>query len=501
MKQFDKLTFGALFCAALAGCNGIDKDTDLAEQSTPLDVSGTFFTYTTSDNPKDETSTGPESSMGLYMFDDESGQVTAENVRYTSIDGTERFQAAGMELKTPEDGSLVTVLGYAPYNEALENGIYPLDFTRQGTPELMLYRSSMSNVLHGNKVNARLELRPVLSRAVFNLTLGKNVQEADLEGLSISIEGMFTKASFDVLAGSLSAGETPGSITPAKDSDREFSAILLPSGSVDGYSLKLTLPAMEQSERVQSFSDIADFTKIDAGMLYTFDITVEPDQMHIDMTQTPIGDWEEGGSDQNIGDTDIFESLLMTDIQDFEEGNLFATQKYEEIPAETWFYRWYEKINETDNYARIIIDPTIGKKVVNFKMPKDDNVTAADKVIGYHTSNIPKGKFKVQFKANYIATAGASIDMKCYVRCGTKRYVVSNNNGNGTSGAVIRAGQYGTYEIVFDFNTTTANTWDSGNKNHKPATDEDLKDIYFTFAFNHKAAEVNLYDFKLLKAE
>lgn len=485
----------------LSGCDSTDETTSQSGNPTVIGVRGNFFSYMISDNPKDE-STVSSKQLGVYLLHEETGipVEAGNNIPYISNGDSKDFQAVGFELRTPADGSMVSLMAYAPYKENLVGTDYPLDFTLQDEPGLQLYRSTKSNVLYDDHANANIELRPVLSKALFKLIPAKGVKEGQLDNAAIRLDGMFTRASFDVLNGVMSAGSDVRPISLTCDAQNENAALLLPSNTVEGYKLTLTTPHMEQSERECLFTDLNGLTKLEPGMQYTFNITVEPDQMRICVEQTPIGNWGSDGNSQNIGQSGISENYLLTDIQDFEVKDLFATKDYKTVPAESWFYRNEESIHPTDNFAKIVMDETLNKKVVNFKMPTDANVTASNKVVGYHMTNATKGKFKVQFKAK-LEPASATTEMKCYLRCGTGRHIVVLGGNAGTGGAQISKDTYSTCNISFDFTRTTANTWDNNASAVKDITDADLKDVYITFAFNHKAAEVRLYDLKLLKAE
>lgn len=500
-KTFCKISMGILIILMSAGCDDSDQTTSQSGSSTTIGVRGSFFSYMLTDNPKDESSVKPNRQLGVYMLEEETGLPIGENcnILYQSTDGSEVFQAVRQEqaLRTPENGSLVNIMAYAPYKETLEGNNYPLEFTNQDAPDLQLYRASKSNVLHTDHSKANLELRPVLSKALFKLIPAKEVKQDELKDASIRLDGMFTRASFNVLDGVMNEGSDVQPINRICNAQCETTALLLPSNTVQGYKLTLTLPHMEESTRECSLVDLDGLHELLPGMQYMFNIVVEPSSMKISVEQSPIGNWGTKGENQDVDTGNINENFLRSDVQDFEEGDLLPTKKYDDVPAETWFYRHHENIHPTDNFARIVKDETLNKKVVNFKMPQDAGVTAADKVVGYHALHATKGKFKVQFKAKVV---GDAVDMKCYLRCSTGRYLVTTS-GHGTGSATIVSDNYRTYSIEFDFNRTTANTWDNDKTEKLDATDADLKNIYITFAFNHKASEMKMYDLQLLKSK
>ncbi len=508
MKNYSALfSIGILLICMLSGCENQVSDSSQQNNSSVIVPGGRFYSYRLTDNIKDDEEEAWKANryVGMYLFKERSSEVVegCANVKYESISGARHFVVANPEkaFVTPEDKSGVQLMGYAPYSEAVTDDIYPLDVANQGDNlQMQFYYASKSDVLYRDHNKTYLEFRPMLSKAVFKVVPYKGVAGSDLEGVAICLDGMNTKGGFNLLTGNFTASSAPVPINLTCET-HEAVALLLPSNSVDGYKLTLKTPNMDEKERECMFTDMeGGVARLEPGMQYTFTIEVEPNRMKISVEQTPIGNWGSDGSDQNIGQGGISENYLLTDIQDFATEDFFATKDYKAVTAETWFYRHEEAINAETNFAKIELDPTVNKKVVYFKMPSDANTSAADKGVGYHVTNALRGHFKLQFKAK-MDTGSETTEMKCYLRCATKRYIVGLGGNSGTSGVNVGTDHYATYSMSFDFNKTTAATWDNDAAKVKDITDEDLKDVYITFAFNHKAAAIKMYDMKLLKVE
>lgn len=491
-NRLNIVSIGVFIIMALSGCDNQSSDASQDEGVNLIELGGRFYSYRLTDNLKDDEEEVWKANryVGMYL-QKEIGDTPVDeckNIKYESLSNPKRFMAMAPEeaFSTPTDKSGVTVVGYAPYNEKVEENIYPLEFTNQNNnPELQFYYASKSDALFKDHCKTFLEFRPVLTKALFKLVPDVGVEQSELSNASISIIGMYTKAGFDLLKGTFTQGTDVAPISLECGDSYESTALLLPSNSVEGYNLTITLPGLKNSTREWNFTEA--LSELSSGMQYTFTITVTPNSMNISVEQTPIANWgEEGG---NNGVNDIEENLISAEIDNMAEGDLRKVQKYEDVPDDSWFYRYYTGEDAT-SFAKIESDN--GRKVVHAQLAADANVTAADKIVGCHLQNAPKGIFTIKF----IAKATEKVKMEFYLRADTKRYIASTGN-KGSAGIDILSDDYQSYSIDFNFGKTVANTWSSGNE--IDATDTDLANVYVGFNFNHKAGDVKLYDLRIIR--
>lgn len=491
MKNYSRLfSIGVLYILTLFSCDSQNSDSSRQDSSSLIIPGGRFYSYRLIDNIKDDEEETWKANryVGMYLLEERSIETIngCENVKYESISDSKHFVATVPEeaFTTPADKSGVHLLGYAPYNETITDGIYPLDVAMQdGNPQLQFYYASKSDVLYKEHSKTYLEFRPVLTKAVFKLTPNVGVEENELNNAVIRINGMYTKGGFNLLTGNFTEASETGPISLACGEGHSANALVLPAESVENYSLTVTLPGLENSTREWNFAEA--LSKLESGMQYTFSISITPNSMKIDVEQTPITDWETG-VDTPVNKWE--ENLLAVNLENLPEGALLKVQNYNEIPEDTWFYRYYKGEEET-SFAKITMED--GKKVVHFKLAQDNDVTASDKIVGCQLQNASKGIFSITF----MAKADVDVNMHAYLRTGTQRYIASEG-GKGDASVKILADKFQSYTINFDFSKTVKNTWDGSGA--IASTDDDLKNVYVGFNFNHKPAEVKLYDMKIV---
>jgi endonuclease G len=152
---------------------------------------------------------------------------------------------SGNTIYYPTNGSSVGFIAYYPYQSSITSlGTYPVNVADQTQKIDLLYAKTDVNY---NKTapSVSLTFAHQLSKLVITAQKGTGVD--DLTGLSVTIKGLKTKASFDLSAGTLAAGTdaaaiTPKTITaPASASDNGvYEAILLPE-TATGSTVEFTI--------------------------------------------------------------------------------------------------------------------------------------------------------------------------------------------------------------------------------------------------------------------
>lgn len=189
-----------------------------------------------------------------------------ENLPFITTDGDGIFYAKSKNIYYPQKEASVDIVAYYPYKSDLNGYDYPVDITEQ--PEIF-YSNNLTDVNKDNPQNNKLQFRRILSRVVFNVT--SNTSDVSLEGLSVSINGAKTLASFSLSDGTLSVDEeSVKTITmdiSGSNMQKQASAILLPTDHASDISAQFII-----GDKTYIWTIPHD---LEAGKVYRYDIKLE----------------------------------------------------------------------------------------------------------------------------------------------------------------------------------------------------------------------------------
>ncbi len=226
----------ALCSASLAGC--IE---DGNETTSPVERKAIRFSTTIHTTRAYNSVWEPGDRIGVYMLPaqaalsaeagpGESGSIPlAENKLYTHGSGNESESVvfAGIDEENticwPGGGKAVDFTAYYPWrpSDEIPNSVYPVDLTDQSVQQKidLMYSANVEGVSEGNPA---LMFEHKLTGLVFNVT---DRDGTSLEGMTASIEGLPSKAGFDLVT---------GGIIPASESAAEpFDALLFSTSDGD----------------------------------------------------------------------------------------------------------------------------------------------------------------------------------------------------------------------------------------------------------------------------
>lgn len=227
----------------------------------------------------------------------------AKNKRYETISGNGSFTPlSGNTIYYPESGN-VDFVAYYPHstNTKLNNFVYEVDVTNQTSQEDidLLYANNATGLNKGTP-NATLSFSHKLTKVVFNVSAGTGV--ANLNGLTIKIAGMKTKADFALANAALTVdGTSTADInvkTTTSGTDVIGEAIVIPVTDAGGSVVTFTIPS------VGSFTwTIPASTEYEGGNKYSYDVELKNTgggaaQTELALTAS-INDWV-GGANESI---------------------------------------------------------------------------------------------------------------------------------------------------------------------------------------------------------
>lgn len=240
-------------------------------------------------------------AIGIYMVKSGQGLITntilAENKHYITENGTSTgiFTPANTsaEINYPIDGSKVDFIAYYPYNkDIIVDYKYPIDISVQTSqPAIDFLYSNNALALDKATPNIALGFKHKLTKVVFAITSG---DISDLSGLTVTIKGTKTKASFNL------AGNEDSALVVDENSVADISAnisstgtngeaIILPESGVGQRTFVFSLPSGE------SYTWQVPSTEIfEKGTKYTYNVQLQKSgAIKIDPDNTTIEDWTE----------------------------------------------------------------------------------------------------------------------------------------------------------------------------------------------------------------
>ncbi|MCD8173417.1 MAG: fimbrillin family protein [Alistipes sp.] len=238
MKKNNLKTIAALALAAavIAGCS--KEQADGTDGPVAVNFSaGIGETATPASTPisrASDTSWGADDPVGVYMLGNGTSTVLAGNKNYevtNTLAGT-LTPATGSELCYPQDGSAVDFVAYYPWGGGITGTSYSIDVSDQGDLpllDLMWAKATGTAGAGYSKTNptVALEFEHKLTKLIIKTQAAPGV--GNMAGMDVTIQGMDTEATFDLMAGTLGSTSTPLNITPATAIDgQRYEAIILP---------------------------------------------------------------------------------------------------------------------------------------------------------------------------------------------------------------------------------------------------------------------------------
>ncbi|WP_208094650.1 fimbrillin family protein [Mucilaginibacter agri] len=305
MKSQNILIAAAMSLLALSSCKK-DKNHDAPKP----DATAVKFTASIAGQIKTKASNDKWDSndaIGVFMKTGTGlSTVLASNKSYTTINGDGEFSpsAADQTLYYPEDGT-VDFIAYYPYKQTITSNKYPVDLSSQSNQAAidLLYANNATG-LSKTSTEANLAFSHQLSK--IELTVKNGTGVADLNGLGVSLNGLNTKADFDLGTGTLSnvsqAADVSAKLT-TQTASVLAEAIVLPVADATGNVITFTLPAGQFKLTLPAGS------KFEAGKKYAYDIELKKDATSqptavalsatiTNWTNVPSGDYTVG-EDQN----------------------------------------------------------------------------------------------------------------------------------------------------------------------------------------------------------
>ncbi|MFI3261532.1 MAG: fimbrillin family protein [Rikenellaceae bacterium] len=172
--------------------------------------------------------------IGVYAYDTEGDIYDSySNIPYENIsDGAvSAFDISGTTtIYYPTNGNALTFLAYSPYQDISEDYVYSVDVSDQTDPALIdLIISDEGKEYSKSNPTAELSFSHVLSKLSMDLKVGEGLTSSELEDISISINGISVKGTYNLADNTIITDEDGKSVNPLTVTNgTDYEAILIP---------------------------------------------------------------------------------------------------------------------------------------------------------------------------------------------------------------------------------------------------------------------------------
>lgn len=227
------LPLALLATATMVSCNG---KVEPAAQDEKVAVQFGSSINATTRAVNDKWTSGDQ--IGIFMtgenktLSESSIREEADNIAYrTEGDGAFSPVAAEQIIYFPMNGD-VDFYAYYPYTPEVNDYRIALDLTDQSNQEAL--DLMFAKVSGCNKSNPKVELQfsHLLSNLILEVQPGTGLTQTDLAELTVKVKDANTKATFNLVDGTISGEETPKGFTmKTVEAGKRYEAILFPTES------------------------------------------------------------------------------------------------------------------------------------------------------------------------------------------------------------------------------------------------------------------------------
>lgn len=290
MKTITELLPLALLAAAtMVSCNG---KVEPAAQDEKVAVQFGSSINAASRAVNDKWTAGDQ--IGIFMVGEnkvlskDAISEEADNIAYrTEGDGAFSPVAAEQIIYFPMNGD-VDFYAYYPYTPEVNDYRIALDLTDQSNQEAL--DLMFAKVSGCNKSNPKVELQfsHLLSNLILEVQPGTGLTQADLAELTVKVKDANTKATFNLVDGTISGEETPKGFTmKTVEAGKRYEAILFPTES-ESREIEFDLNNDHDGPFTWTMK-----TKLEGGKQYHYTgVKLSRTAAEVSGTITP---WEDGG--------------------------------------------------------------------------------------------------------------------------------------------------------------------------------------------------------------
>ena len=312
-----------LACTLFAACDDNDAPVD-ESKAYPAVIMAEAFDY----GSETGTTWFKGETIGVYMLESGTDDIVApyRNLRYYAnpFDNQYYFLPGTNDSIPyfPATGETMDIAAYYPRATVLADSLVAIHLIENYDYASQLLFARVSDLSKDSR-KAELLLRPVLARLTFKFKVGYGMTEADLKGMSVTLQGLPVSGNFNATTGKIrfrdvTAGQNirlvttesskkkaamrtvtrAGSDKEEEDDDTFITAqgMVLPASTTEGYKVIIELPAAEGGSGKKYEYDIPESTdNFENSTEYIFNSKINDKNLSVVVNKSPITNWEPGG--------------------------------------------------------------------------------------------------------------------------------------------------------------------------------------------------------------
>lgn len=412
----------------LCGCGDDDNNGGDPEiTDVPVVLTGKAFSF----DPKDAgTMWEKGKKIGVYMVEEDGKTIVDpyQNIQYQSIVSPEGYFAPVNNddvIYFDQNGGKSNLIAYYPYKADLKEkkDLLAVDVSNQKSASALdiLYSANCKGA-NKDKNKVEMLLRPVLSEITFTLEAGEGVTDDYLEEAVVTLKGMPTKADFNIFSGEFENYSEVKDIAMINKEAKLDTALVIASPSVEGYMVHVSLPKMNREYTWELKEKLSELKQ---GICYNCTGTVGLDKMNVEMTEEPIGDWGNGGSNSE-GST--WENWIERTIDDLPVGEIVGTEKdgVNDFESGTWIFNVKDiKEPKVRGEAKVIYDEALNRNVIHCNIKDVNSWYGTYMAYKMKSPEMQKQIYTLKFKTKGSPTRS----VKCFFRGNGSEYITVARDG------------------------------------------------------------------------
>jgi hypothetical protein len=254
-----------------------------------------------------------DDKVGVYMVDGKTPNVVVEgnaNWQYKIGDGVNSqkklIQVSGI-MYYPVSGDDVNFRAYYPYKPTgdgsdettIKDAVYQINVTSQTdlpAIDLLYAVTSGTGYNKNNTSDVPLTFNHQLSDVISTIEVGEGMESADLSKMAVTVKGLNTEATFNLLEGTLGSPSSAADIVTYKSAaGKTYEAIAIPQTFIAD-QVMVEFSGIKGLDNVDTLTGKFSADEFKSGEKYTY--TVKLNRHRVDFEPVTIVDWviEDKGS-------------------------------------------------------------------------------------------------------------------------------------------------------------------------------------------------------------
>lgn len=503
----------ALLAILFAACGNSDTDTPILSNQVAVQFASNIKIAEKKATRAYDNTWEANDAIGVTMLKAGTNVISegADNRKYiTNTAGSNGIfsPATDNTIYYPQDGSKVDFIAYYPYSENVNNFIYPIDVSTQDIlANIDLLHAEKVVDKGGNSPIVALQFQHKLSKLVLNVSAED--ASLDLSNMTITVNGMATESTFNLVDGTFGASENIKPIV-IKKQGLAYEAILIPVSTIDAtHTVEFTA-----GDKVYKWNMNENLTNLDSANEYTYNIILKQAAAQEVEVSGTITDWISNTPGSGTANEEKPNLFVLSDSS-FEDADLskIFSQTVPQLWTDVWTAHVIDEYKNNITFT-VAADPVRGKVA---EMTNDENVILANATswksfIAQRVSKIADPEiYRLSFWAKRTSVSeGVNVAVRIFVKINAptnKYFIFDTGKPESPTGKYtgycrnipLDTDEWTYHEFDVDFSKTTTNMGSFVYETAEVATIEDLTNYAVCIQNNAKSSSVQFDDINLIK--